>query len=67
MINASNSLGILVVSFDAIFLALSAVALGIRIWSRGLQGRPLSLNDYLALVAWVSSSTPEQMEKAYHS
>jgi hypothetical protein len=54
MIPSSNSLGLLVISFDAIFLVLSATALGIRLLSRRIQKHGLSLNDYLALLAWVS-------------
>lgn len=54
MVPASNSLGLLVISLDAIFLVLSAIALGIRVLSRSIQKHGLSLNDYLALLAWVS-------------
>ena len=53
MIPSSNSLGLLVVSLDATFLLLSAIALGVRLKSRNLQGHNLLLNDYLALLAWV--------------
>ncbi|KAL8831712.1 MAG: hypothetical protein Q9170_005174 [Blastenia crenularia] len=53
MIPSSNSLGLTVVSIDAIFLALSAIALAIRLNSRRLTGHRLCLNDYLALLAWV--------------
>lgn len=54
MIPSSNSLGLLMISFDAIFLVLPAIALGIRVLSRSIQKHGLSLNDYLVLLAWVS-------------
>lgn len=48
-----DSLGITVIVLDALFLGLSAVAVGIRLWSRRIQGLGLSLNDYAAVLAWV--------------
>ena len=47
------------ISIDAILLFLSAIALGIRLISRRIQGHRLSLNDYLALLAWVKIPYPK--------
>lgn len=48
-----DSLGITVIVLDALFLGLAAVAIGIRLWARKIQGLDLSLNDYAAVLAWV--------------
>ena len=63
MISASNRLGLFVISIDAIFLTLSAIALAVRISSRILQSRRLSLNDYLTLLAWVIHSIADNLKK----
>ncbi|CAF9942357.1 hypothetical protein IMSHALPRED_003637 [Imshaugia aleurites] len=47
-----DSLGITVIVLDALFLGLAAVAIGIRLWARKIQGLDLSLNDYAAVLAW---------------
>lgn len=48
-----DGLGITVIVLDAFFLTLAAVALGIRVWSRRIQGCRLCFNDYSVLLAWV--------------
>lgn len=53
MISSSNPLGILVVTLDAIFLNLGAVAIAIRFISRRVLKQTICLNDYLAIVSWV--------------
>ena len=40
----------------AFLLALDAVALGIRLRSRSLQGLSLCFNDYALLLAWVCTT-----------
>lgn len=48
-----DSLGIAVIVVDVVFLALAAVAIGLRLWSRRITSLALSLNDYLVVMAWV--------------
>ena len=54
----NDGLGLTVIALDAIFLGLSALALCLRIASRHIQGHGLCLNDYAAIMAWVSHTHP---------
>ena len=47
----------MVIAMIALFMALDTAALGIRLWSRRLQGFSLCFNDYAVLLAWVCTAT----------
>lgn len=47
-----SPLGIVVIAIIASLVALDIAALGIRLWSRRLQGLSLCFNDYAVLLAW---------------
>ena len=50
-------LGVASIAINSIFVGLSAFGLGIRFYSRKIQGLKLSFNDYAALLAWVWTAT----------
>ena len=52
-----SPLGIATIVVTAFLIALDTAALGIRLWSRCLQGRSLCFNDYAVLLAWVCTAT----------
>lgn len=51
-----DSLGITPLVTDSIFLALAAVAVILRVWSRRIMQTSLCFNDYAVIVAWVRES-----------
>lgn len=51
-----SPLGIVVIAITASLVALDTAALGIRLWSRRLQGLSLCFNDYAVLLAWVCTA-----------
>ena len=48
-----DAMGITVIFINSVFLGLAAVAVGMRLWSRKIQGHGLFLNDYASVVSWV--------------
>lgn len=48
-----GSQGVKLIVFDTVFLALSFVAVGLRLWARRLLQTKLQLNDWLLLIALV--------------
>lgn len=51
-----SPLCIVVIAISAFLVALDTAALGIRLWSRRLQGLSLCFNDYAMLLAWVCTA-----------
>jgi hypothetical protein len=51
-----NWLGKADIAVQTIFLAVSLVAVGLRLWSRRLQSCSLQLNDWFIVLATVSST-----------
>ena len=52
------SKGLQVIVIESVMLALDFVVIGLRLWSRRLQGKSLEFNDYSILVGlvWILSS-----------
>lgn len=48
-----DSAGIRLIVIEVLFFVLAIVAVGLRIWSRGLKRRALGLDDYAVIVGLV--------------
>ncbi|MCJ1350343.1 MAG: hypothetical protein MMC33_000324 [Icmadophila ericetorum] len=51
-----DGLGIAIIAVDVVFLAIAAVAIVLRLWSRRLTHLHFTLNDYLIVLAWPISA-----------
>lgn len=57
-LDQSAPLGVAGIAINAVFVALAALALFIRLISRRIQRLLLSFNDYAVLLAWVWIAIP---------
>ena len=51
-----SPLGVVIIAITVFLVALDTAALGLRLWSRRLQGLSLCFNDYAVLLAWVCTA-----------
>jgi hypothetical protein len=59
-----NQLGIQVVSAASAGAFIDMVVISLRLWSRKLKKRGLTIGDYLIIVAWVGALLPRLLHQA---